>query len=1213
MNSDFQELSQILSSTLSSDKAVRSHAEDVLKELEKKQPDFVIRLIHFSTQPVGVDTGSEGNVMLAAAIRVRNMLSLCDWNRSVAFSEDVRKAVREIIVPLQCQVHVEEHIRRQLLSATNALLEYDFPTRWDSVTSQVSELLQNCMFSLSAFPLTATTDSEQNEIVSLLLQVKGALGVLRYCCKVCSDASKVEECHLSDFATMMVPSILMLWEHLLSRWEHEIDASSASIFQVGASPAGSKLMELNACVTELSHCLRLCLKSLWSLTEHRWPKVLCDESAFSQFWTLVLLRPTKKMHSTLLPLFAPQIENEVQRTQWYGDRFTNFQEASVWRLAKWIGAMMHKLVQECSTPKECEKRQRGVAKLFQRHYLPYVMEYSFELIRWHTNPYALNSKSFIMALESVTLAIEEEGSYTRYIAPAAEELLTSLLFPRFSFSTDDGELWDLNPEEYVRKQSSPEGDLYNPKVVSASLMLSLVVPKKPFHDASLAEKFLTFIVNQLTNHSARAAETLPASPADPALESARRVDASLFCLFQLKKIIKKMICVQDGSLQNILLQYVVPATTYPIGFLRARAVQVLSLYAKVVPWSDPQSFHQALNAVLPLLSDVEIPVQVQTCVSFSLMLHHPYAYEIIDPCIGKVVQQYFNVMRMMDNEAVVRTLQKTIQCYSNSLCKWAVELTDMIVEHFLKVAEKASGKYDLLEASSTSAETVHENDDFVTLLMSADELLETLTILIKSIPMSSASAASPAEDHVAQVILMLQDRIGPLLENILRLPGETSFGFMDSVLRVLTTLLSRSPAVLPSLWRLIPFFYMIVCKQGAVDYFGQLLAPLDNYSSVEPLRFMLTPLEHLMGGPSDPFCDATLLQCTPAQLVLQLTENVLSNTSLRLREKSSVPKVYDAFLQNYWWAATQSEEQQRTSPVLETIVSSITKSSVLHLQTMGVRSPTMKMLLLNSVLSAILASPLEAAKSLFHAQVLETFFEVYCSHVLDPRVAALLRDYDRRLFVAAMAEIILAIQRLRQGPSPSNEDLRFLDHLDHCLQKCVECGLLHSFANKDILELTKETKAFLEHRSRTQGADEDSWESDGDSDDFSMDEEIDEEDWDMEDAADMNAEYDDGKLSQLIRRAQAASNQHQSRIQDDDISDDGETEAEDNLLDEEDMVSPVLQKMNAWMALRCVAAEVEGISAAFALRGSGEQWNSVLQAEEALRRWNEAQTAGEAP
>lgn len=1293
------ELFCLLQSTLESDKNVRAEAESKLEALSHQLPDFIVYLLRFATFPVDETLLPRSNsTFLAAAVRFRNIVGRSDWNRNQNLSDDVKEVIRSLLVPLQCQPHVEEHIRRQLLAVTSDLLQYDYPSRWPQVVPQVTEILHSVSTELALVDLTAMRNEGSDQISSsmsdvvrqLLLRLKGGLGVLRYCCKVYETSMDKIPAELGEaFSCEMIPSLIQLFHFLVERWEHEAQRHLNLFSFEGSQPTKygtKKCLEVSDLFSELSHCLRLIVKCLFSLCAHRWPKELCKKEVFCQFFHLCLRKPTEVLQ-TLFPLFQRKVEEDAMLTNWYGDRFNEFQEAAAWRLMKWIGTFMHKLIEDFSDSKHCEKRCRNVAKSFlEEGFLLYIPSYSRELVRWHSGVILLNSKAYIMALECLTLLVSNQQCYTEMLLPAAEDLLVHLLFPRLAFTSDDVELWNLNPEEYVRKQSNPIGALFDSKAVCSSLMISLVIPKKPFHDTALLQKLLEFVFAQFEMHSECASKTILSDPARAEMESARRIDASLYCLYALAKDVKHSEWSLVGdSLESVLVRYVVAATAYPIGFIRARAVQVLSVFASLVSWSSPQQFHRVIQSVLPLLQDAEAPVKVQTCTSFSLLLHHHYAFEVINPCITEVVAQYFHVMRMIDNEAVVRTLKKTIRYYSGSLCQWAVELTEMICQHFLKVMETASGKFlnwssDL---SDTAAGALDENDNFVDVLMTADELLATLEVLIKSIPAASEASSSlisplpkgegeftVSASFVSTLMCQIQERVAPLLHLILSYRGGSAYGFMDPSLRLLTTLVSRSTVLVPSMWAIIPCLHGLVLS-GAVDYFGQMLAPLDNYSSVEPLHFAVTPFEALCPPPADGksyFDDLKMMQWTPAQIVMDMGNFVFLSPALRLREKASVPKIYDAFLQNYWWASavltsgpTRGENSSvagdisnsafaltaQSSYAMRMLSSAITTSTLSSLASSAsssfISSPTMKVLLANAVFSSLLADWIGTCRSMEQMSMLPGFFEAYTSLVSTSGLIKLLRGYDRRLVIAAVTEGIRNVQQCREGGDSVNEWYTLATALDDALKKMVSSQMILCFAQLDEEDINQETVALLKYQerraqqSRKKNANDDTeedseWEDDEEDDDEMWGEDFDDLEEDSEGEEDaLHGADDAGELSQLAQKARQARESAQeeevgvgsSSSSPEGVRETGEDELnpynstddqDDNLLDEEDMEAPILMKVNVWMALldgASVAQHVSSAAATFFSPDLHDQKTAISRAADALKRWNEVQNVGD--
>lgn len=1192
-------LYNIFAGTLSSDRATRAGAEQALAELSTAHSDLVLQLMRFACEPLPevdseVALAHHRHVILAAAIRMRNVVGRSDWNRKPYFTEVVKAQVRQLIVPLQCLPHVTEHVRRQLLAATGDLINYDYPQRWGGLIVMLNHLMDEWLHALQGAMVGGTRD----QVVSSLRQLKGGLAVLRCCCKVYDDPLRSDAADVDRFAAMFIPSFVSLCEQFHGLWQQELQQALQREQQMASMPlegadAVNALLTVSPLLSEVSHSMRLILKCQWSFLANRWPKFLCQAEDFERFWTACLAQPMFAAQSYLLPLCELRLQRHARRAPSahiaLGDHFAVFQESAAWRLLKWCYTVTLKMTQEFISPKSCERRARGVAALFKETYMATGVKAALHLVRWHSQPPALllSSKAYIMCLEILTAAVADKTIYTSVLYPAAEELMTTLLFPRLAFSSEDAELWQANPEEYVRRQTSPTGDLFSAKVVASSLLLSLAVPEFKHQDPNLLHALVNFLMNQLQIYSEMAAQAVDEKSSPPhVMEAARRVDAALYCMCQFKKVLTGME-LGDDKLETVLTCYVVPATRFPLCFLRARAVLVLSVFAPSIQWSTPQAYQHALQAVLPLLNDTEIPVRVQTCTSFSRLTRHPYARDIVTPCIAELIHHYFQVMRLMDNEAVVRTLRKTITYYHETLSQWGLTLTDMIVEHFHTVMQTVTSKYATLESITDGELCVGdclEDDGFADTLMAADELLETLTTLVKALPDTSATRDSPSEVLEADVFIQMQYRTGPVLFTILSHQGGGSYGFMDPALNLFATLVSRSPALVAPMWQLLFCLRQLVLG-GAVDYFGQMLAPLDNMVSVSPFSFLFAPMGSLCEVPSGVAKDVQAL--TPMQVVDSMCAAVLQSTSLRAREVAAVPKVYDSMLQNYWMLATPSTKPDAllsAEPIVKTVAQRI-------LYTAGLRpkqNNTLCVLFANTILSCMLADAATTVQTLAGLDAICSFYQQYVYLTSQRDVAAQLRTYDRSLFVLSFS---LAAGQLFSGAA-SGSWSEAHDALQDALCGVVESMLLVAFATVE-RKCCETEIAFHERRLRKKrnvkqkqqagsGTAEDVSSDDGeewlDTDscdtgdcvDSSDEDASDVEDWEDEVSDDLEGTECDAVDSEIRAVAQQAAQMREKVGADGTLKEEGfdDDDDDDNLLDEEDddFSSPV-DAVNVWAVM----------------------------------------------
>ncbi|KAK7195164.1 hypothetical protein NESM_000440700 [Novymonas esmeraldas] len=1265
-------LFHIFTATLSAEKATRQAAEDALAELAEQDPHFVLHLLELACRSptVCANTFHAGlpataSALLASAIRFRNEVGRSDWNRNPRCSDTVQRRVREHVVPLQCQPHVSDGVRRQLLAATTEVMNVDYPSRWPELLPQLTGIVGQSMSALQGLfdHNTSTSQEIDGDVIHMmLLQLRGALGVLRGCCKVYEDPLRVDAEDADAFADQLASSLVSLMQLLSGRWQQALRAL-ASNGGVVAGSASAAPLRFSAELEELAHCMRLSLKCIMSLFGSRWPACLCEASALDCLYTACVVAPVQVFLEVVLPLCRARLEHALRHpaetgltaTQLRGDHFADFQQSPTFMLLKWVVNVAYRVTQELVSPKSCEPRCRAVAKHFTSTYLQPTVEAALALVRWHADPpLALTSKAYIFALEVLMLAVDNKSVYASVVRPHAEELMTVLLFPRLAYTAEDEELWYDNPEEYVRKQSDPAGDVFSAKVVSTSLLLSLAAGKKRFHDKSLLSALVNFLLNQLQAYVGVAAQAT-GSDADlytPTAEAARRVDAALYCFYHFKKLLLAM-RFGDDKLEYVLATFTVPVTQYPLGFLRARAVLVLSIFAPTLQWSSPAAYQRALQPVLPLLNDGEAPVRVQACVCFSRLVCHPFAREVINPCIAELIQHYFNVMRVMDNETVVRTLRKTIAFYKDTLSQWALELTEMLVNHFAMVLERVTTKYNALEATSGEggkSGDLLDDDGFADVLMAADELLETLTTLVNALPQSAAtvaareataavvasasgaapptttsstsSSSSPGPSPAAlqqDIFLHIQMRVAPMLFVILGHHGGSSYGFMDPALSLVTTLVARSPAIAPPLWKVVWCLYQLLVRGGAVDYTAQLLIPIDNFVSVDPSSFLFCTLASLAQEPLPAAVPAVEAARTPAQLVFAMCEAALASTSLREREVAAALQMLDCLVQGCWVAtatatATSTSTSAASADTARALVQSVAQQALTIAGTRPQQSATFRVLLANNIFSCLIADAPATVAVLHGLQVVRPFMDQYVAllalHVSvdgsDGAVLGLLRGYDRTLFVYAIVACLRALAANAVAAADGAAELQ------SSLEDAVKCGVLQQLAEAEVASATAELRVHQRRIAKLTGEpvpaalapargegdeeDEEEWGSDGDS----SSEEEDDGAWlqDSEESADDDGaaghfadddddDGDDGggggvggldrdsRLRAMVRQAQALrpSDQHGRGANVDDV----EGAEEDNLLEEEEDFSSPMDSVSAWGAL---VAEVERADAA---------------------------------
>lgn len=1083
------ELSRIFAATLNPDRCTRDAAEAALYQLSL-DPTLPVTLLQFATSADGRFTPS---VKLAAACRLRNVLCKANWNRVAYFSDDSKNQIKALVVPALCSPHVDEAIRRQIVASLECIVEYDYPQRWDNLVPQLQQLLGASVAEIGGGAL------------DVCVALRGGLQALRFCCKRYEDVTQFSAEEIDTFALNFLSPLLQLCRTLVDM----VSSVPGAADHVSLSGAGKQ----RSAVTEVYHAMRIAWKCIWSLTDSRWPLSLCAIPIATDFFELLLHSKrtfVRLIRALDLETFAAGGDSEVSCQP--------LQHIAAWRYAKWLGKLTSRCFSSLGVaPRASEKRARAAAMLLHDSYFAPLAQCALELVKWHDNgSIMVNSKAFILALECTELAVAHQAAYQMHLLPAAEQLLTMFLFRRLRFSTEDAELWSTNPEEYVRKLTDPRGDLFNAKLISMGLIVTLCHARKPFHSQELLMSFVSFLLGRLGALSECIAQG-KAEMAGP------EYDGCLYAIAQMKKLLAHGDLIDDGKIEWLLSTYVAPLLTCPIGYLRAKAVYLLSLF-KGTKWSSPAVYPSIVQAVIPLLSDKDVPVRIQTCVCLSRFIRMDAAREVITPQIGAVVEQYFNIMRLMDNDGVVRTLRRTVAFYGDALAQWATDLCRMLVSHFLTVHEQLSLKHKAVEAS----EMGDDEDEMVDSLLAADELMETLRTLVQSVPRDEASRATMAS---------MQDTLAPLLQMILSIRQGANLGFMDAALHLISTVVSRSLAIAPSFWSIAALLYHVGLDTSFLDYVEHLVAPLDNFLSVDPRGFLEKPCCTAPDG----------VVATCGEMTVHLCNAIITNGS-SFHHLSTTPKITDAVLLHSWSCGS-------SSPKTQWVCSQLIQLSIRVLSTRGGSMPlSLQTLFADNILVGIFTMPSMCLPILEQTGAASFIIESIAGLFQHTAIRPSLRSFDRKVFVLSFVSLLRSLS----APDPS------LIGIAEILSSAVaSSGMVGCCAVEEMRLMTSEVEYHQRRISGKLNDDDDSYDEawNDSSDDNATDvsgSDLDEGDDDGDsEVSEDGCIRNDAQFSSTLAQA--------SKLRESALGEDFD-DGEENFLDDDDFETPI-DEANVWEML----------------------------------------------
>ncbi len=756
---------------------------------------------------------------------------------------------------------------------------------------------------------------------------------------------------------------------ILARWAcGVVDGSVADpklqdALSDGALPRVCRVLELvgrsGAVTTPVCECQHVALKALRSFFEERLPKALCDTTIFDSFYGS-LVSVTTQAHQSLRGFIADPgtLSRLVSPSGLTVDPlFTPF-----FKVLKWAWGIHHKMVMQYQDPKESEKRARKVSKLFLEKYIPILYQGAVEILQLHESAVnssgtKLFSKAFFNALDFLHSCILIKSLKPQVIA-SAEYLVGQVLVPRMAVTAEDIQSWNADPEEYLRKQNDPRIDFSSPK------RLSLVVTCE----------FLTLLQNErhpLLQGFINLVGTRLQASQDP-----YELDSLIYFFTHLPSKFQQF-CFTEQQVEQLLLNAIFPQLQSRYGFLKAKAVQCLARYCNI-HWSSQATLHNVTLSVLALLTDKELAVRMQAAACFKAFVAHPNNHELLQPKVVDLVRAYIDVMNQADHGGTIRTLNKIVKRFGPALADYAVELCNVLVHKFARIQDAVKAQTEQFGAMGfgKGSKENDETDELDDALDAVDELINVLQSIVKAIP---------AEHQ--ETFVRLQESLNGIFYRVLSHAREDP-GCVEGISTLLTILIARSPRVHPASWNLIRAFHTVLTT-GTLDYFGEILCALDNLISLEPTTFFSLP---------DQTTGETGVNVRLVVEMIEAVEAGAENEVMSDRVLSSAIKAVDVLT-----LAARGCGYKNT-PAVAAIVPRLVTPSLRIWATRPNTSRSLKVLLANSVLSAI-AAHAQASMTLLQSMNAIAHFTTEYVRLVGPGSDIELRMYDRNLFLVAMLEL----------------------------------------------------------------------------------------------------------------------------------------------------------------------------------------------------------------
>merc|ERR1712137_14872 len=458
-----------------------------------------------------------------------------------------------------------------------------------------------------------------------------------------------------------------------------------------------------------------------------------------------------------------------------------YQSNPWWKVKKWVGQIWNKMIRTHGEHDKSGVTTQFVEKFKQNFAAPILGVILSELQTLPAGAY-IPPRVIYYNFSFLSKAILISNLY-KMMLPQIPQLLETVVFPVLYFGEEDEEIWNEDPEEYIRREHDILRDDCRPQSAALDFLYDLATNRSQSH----LFQFIQFIINKLnTYHQAGGKGNFQEKYA-------------ALCVFNtLASKLKKMDDFKN-NLEEFVGIHVLPEMSSPYGFLRARACWTFCLYADL-EYKNQDVFIQGLQRALSCMQDSELPVRATAGIGLKFVVANPLSESYILPNLGQVLELFLRLQNEMDSDDLINALEFIIFKFQDHIQPHAIELVRNIWQSFLRIINQE-------EAEDTG--------------LAALECLRAILVILTTIQESPE----------------LYPQVEPIILPSLRgLINHGNMEYFEDFSRILSCFACYSSSISPALWEFIPLLYQQY-ETWALDFLPNILISFDNIITADPEGF----------------------------------------------------------------------------------------------------------------------------------------------------------------------------------------------------------------------------------------------------------------------------------------------------------------------------------------------------------------------------------------
>lgn len=366
-------------------------------------------------------------------------------------------------------------------------------------------------------------------------------------------------------------------------------------------------------------------------------------------------------------------------------------------------------------------------------------------------------------------------------------LFVKVIVPLASFNEHDVELFNEDPREYISLEYDVTKEYYSSRVPSLSLIFSIIKKRDP----ALLDSVMEFVLNTFSSYDPNNVESCYLKVGAIRLMGALKAN-----IIGNPKY--------DGSLEEVLVNFIHTDFQNPNEFVRSKSVWLLGCYAGI-PYGSFENYKSSLNYVLTSLNDTCLPIAMEAAFAFKSFAGDERAIPLIEPILSTVVQKYFDLMNTIDNNNLVLAFETLIHFYGPSMSSYALDLLSSLSQHFLRL---------LIEYNS--------NRDDDQSIITASNLTSTLLTILMSIRKKK------------EMFISVQECLYPV---IIKALSFECVEYISDLVKLTTEITYNSPKLTPDVWVIFDQMHAALLSYASDDI-DEIISVFDNIIAFDTETFL---------------------------------------------------------------------------------------------------------------------------------------------------------------------------------------------------------------------------------------------------------------------------------------------------------------------------------------------------------------------------------------